>query len=125
MQIRDVTANDLDDVLALNEASVPHVNGLSADEMRWFFEHAAYFRQVRRDEQLAGFLVGLMQGLDYEYNSVSEARPRLRYKRSSNDSTIFQWHRRRRLGSSPNRPKLASASAPGSGMFEPKAVKVP
>ena len=65
MQIRDVTANDLDDVLALNEASVPHVNSLSADEMRWFFDHAAYFRQVRRDDQLAGFLVGLTQGLDY------------------------------------------------------------
>ena len=65
MQISDVTANDLDDVLALNEASVPHVNSLSTDELRWFFEHAPYFRLVRRDDRLAGFLVGLLPGLDY------------------------------------------------------------
>ena len=65
MQISDVTANDLGDVLALNEASVPHVNSLSADEMRWFLDHAPYFRLVRCNHRLAGFLVGLMQGLDY------------------------------------------------------------
>ncbi len=65
MQISDVTANDLDDVLALNEASVPQVNSLGMDEMRWFLDHAAYFRMVRRDDRLAGFLVGLTQGLDY------------------------------------------------------------
>ena len=28
MQIRDVNANDIDDVLELNEASVPHVNSI-------------------------------------------------------------------------------------------------
>lgn len=65
MQVSDVTANDLDDVHTLNEASVPHVNSLSMDQMRWFFEHAPYFRLVRLDDRLAGFLVGLMQGLDY------------------------------------------------------------
>ena len=65
MQISDVTANDLDEVLALNEASVPHVNSLSVDELRWFFDHAHYFRMVRREDRLAGFLIGLMQGLDY------------------------------------------------------------
>ena len=66
MQISDVTANDLDDVLALNEASVPHVNSLSSEQLGWFFDHAPYFRLVRRDDRLAGVLVGLVQGLDYD-----------------------------------------------------------
>ena len=66
MQVADVQESDLDDVLALNQASVPHVNSLTMREMRWFAEHAAYFRVVRREGRLAGFLIGLGPGLDYD-----------------------------------------------------------
>ena len=65
MQVSDVTAADLDDVLGLNEACVPHVNSLDIEAMRWFAEVAPFFRQVRKDGRIAGFLIGLGPGLDY------------------------------------------------------------
>jgi predicted GNAT superfamily acetyltransferase len=65
MQVEDVSKSDLDEVLALNEASVPHVNSLTTRDIQWFFEYAPYFRIIRRDGELAGFLIGLGPGLDY------------------------------------------------------------
>ena len=65
MQVSDVTAVDLGEVLELNEACVPHVNGLDIEAMRWFADVADFFRQVRKDGRLAGFLIGLGPGLDY------------------------------------------------------------
>lgn len=65
MQVEDVSASDLDEVLALNEASVPHVNSLTLRDLHWFFAHAAYFRRVRMNGHLAGFLIGLGPGLAY------------------------------------------------------------
>lgn len=66
MQVHDVSESELDEVLALNEASVPHVNSLTQRDMQWFLENAPYFRLIRREGQLAGFLIGLGPGLDYE-----------------------------------------------------------
>lgn len=66
MQVDDVTVSDLEEVLALNQASVPHVGSVDMDAMRWFAEHAPYFRIVRNGGKLAGFLIGLGPGLDYE-----------------------------------------------------------
>ena len=65
MQVEDVSVSDLDEVLALNEASVPHVNSLTLRELQWFHEHAPYFRLIRHDGRIAGFLIGLGPGLDY------------------------------------------------------------
>jgi predicted GNAT superfamily acetyltransferase len=65
MQVEDVSVSDLDEVLALNEASVPHVNSLTLRELQWFHEHAPYFRLIRQDRRIAGFLIGLGPGLDY------------------------------------------------------------
>ena len=65
MQITDVREVDLDDVLALNEAAVPHVNSLDRAALQWFARSAQYFRIATRDGALAGFLIGLQPGLDY------------------------------------------------------------
>jgi predicted GNAT superfamily acetyltransferase len=65
MQVEDVSVSDLDEVLALNEASVPHVNSLALRELQWFLEHAPYFRLIRHDGGIAGFLIGLGPGLEY------------------------------------------------------------
>ena len=65
MQISDVTPTDLDDVLRLNEASVPHVSSLDRTEMEWFANNAHYFRVASIDGTLAGFLIGLRPGLSY------------------------------------------------------------
>lgn len=66
MKIADVRQNDLEEVWALNDESVPHVSRIDRDEMAWFAEHAHYFRVVRRKTDLAGFLIGLRPGLDYK-----------------------------------------------------------
>lgn len=72
MQVADVSVSDLEEVLTLNEASVPHVNSLTLRDLQWFQEHASYFRLVRREGRLAGFLIGLGPGVDY-------ASPNYRY----------------------------------------------
>ncbi len=65
MQICDVSPHRLDEVLDLNETSVPHVSSVSINEMRWFGANAHYFRIAILDGELAGFLIGLRPGLDY------------------------------------------------------------
>ena len=65
MQILDVSSADLDEVWHLNQDSVPHVSSVESVEMAWFAKHAHYFRIARRDDRLAGFLIGLRPGLPY------------------------------------------------------------
>ncbi len=65
MQIADFRESDLDDVLALNEAAVPHVNSVDRETMQWFAANARYFRVARIEDVLVGFLIGLQPGLDY------------------------------------------------------------
>jgi predicted GNAT superfamily acetyltransferase len=65
VKISDATTGDLEDVWRLNEDSVPHVSSVDLTEMQWFANHAHYFRVAVRDEQLAGFLIGLRPGLPY------------------------------------------------------------
>jgi len=65
MQLLDITDTDLDSVLALNEASVPHVSSIDLDQLRWFASNAFYFRIARVSGRFAGFLIGLRPGLDY------------------------------------------------------------
>ncbi len=64
--LRDALHEDLDDVLALNEANVPAVGDVGIEKMRWFCEHAHYFRIAVADDRLAAFLIGLRPGTSYE-----------------------------------------------------------
>ena len=63
--LRDVGEADLGDVLRLNQASVPAVNSVDLDQMRWFAANAAYFRIAMRDGAFAGFLIGMRPGTSY------------------------------------------------------------
>lgn len=65
VRIRDATADDLETVLAMNEAAVPHVNSIPIEQMQAFLERAAYFRLATVDGRIAGFLVGLTPDMDY------------------------------------------------------------
>lgn len=64
--LRDVVAADLDAVLSLNDAVVPAVNRVDIEKMRWFADHAAYFRVADDSERLTAFLIGLRPGTDYD-----------------------------------------------------------
>ena len=65
MQILDIDRADYDAVLALNSASVPHVNNIGIDQLDWFAKNAVYFRAARINDRLAGFLIGLRPGTTY------------------------------------------------------------
>ncbi|HZD53125.1 MAG TPA: GNAT family N-acetyltransferase [Woeseiaceae bacterium] len=65
IEIRDIEAGDLEGVLALNQAAVPHVNSVPIAQIETFLREAAYFRVALVDGVLSGFLVGLTPDADY------------------------------------------------------------
>lgn len=64
--ITDVASSDLDEILALNEAEVPHVGRVDIARLHWFAANAACFRVARAGDRLAGFLIGLRPGTAYD-----------------------------------------------------------
>ena len=65
IELREVEDAALEAVLHLNEASVPAVNSVDLEQMRWFAANAAYFTVAIRNAQLAGFLIGMRPGTTY------------------------------------------------------------
>ena len=65
LAIRDVREHELDAVLALNNTAGRSILVLDAVQLRYFFDHADYFRVAEIDGQLAGFLIALRDGGDY------------------------------------------------------------
>jgi len=74
--IRDVRAHELDSVLALNNAAGPGILPMDAAKLRFFWDHADYFRVAEKDGLLAGFLVALSN-------------------RAPHESSNFRWFRER------------------------------
>ncbi|WP_421775391.1 GNAT family N-acetyltransferase [Gracilimonas sp.] len=66
MKIRNATKEDLPAVLALNEASVPHVTSEDLSEMEYYVDKANPFLIIEEEGELAGFMIVLQKGLDYE-----------------------------------------------------------
>ena len=82
LAIRDVSEHDLDAVLALNNAAGRSIIALDAVQLRYFFEHADYFRVAEIDGHLAGFLIALREGSDYQspnYRWFAERYPQFVY----------------------------------------------
>ena len=65
LAIRDVCEHDLEAVLAINNAAGRSILALDATRLRYFYDHAEYFRVAEVDGQLAGFLVALREGGEY------------------------------------------------------------
>ena len=65
MQFLRIEHNDYESVLALNADSVPHVNLIGPDELKWFDDNAACIRVAKIADRLAGFLIGLRPGTSY------------------------------------------------------------
>ena len=65
VSIRDIRSADLGWLLALNNASVPHVNLLERDGLAGILDLAAYARCTVQDGRPAGALIGLWPGTDY------------------------------------------------------------
>jgi predicted GNAT superfamily acetyltransferase len=63
--VRDATQHDQAAVLALNNASTPHVNALEPEQFAWIVASADYYRVAVRDGALEGFVIALRNGTDY------------------------------------------------------------
>lgn len=82
LAIRDVSEHDLDAVLALNNAGGQSIINLDAERLRYFFERADYFRVAEIDGHIAGFLIALREGSDYQspnYRWFGERYPAFLY----------------------------------------------
>lgn len=80
--IRDVREHELESVVTLNNQAGPTILPMDAAGMRWFGDHARYFRVAEVDGQLAGFLIGFTHGADYDsanYRWFSERYPQFAY----------------------------------------------
>lgn len=65
MQVMKITDRDFDEVLHLNEASLPYVSNIDHEQLQWFAEHATFVSVAKIDERFAGFLIGLRPGTAY------------------------------------------------------------
>lgn len=63
--VRDLDEADLDWLVTLNNASVPHVNHMERDGLADILALAAYARGVFQDGKPAGALIALWPGTDY------------------------------------------------------------
>ncbi|NIR32491.1 MAG: GNAT family N-acetyltransferase [Gammaproteobacteria bacterium] len=63
--IRDVSAQDLEALIELNECEVPHVNSVPLSLFEWFAQEAAYFRVARAEGRVVGFLAGLAPAMPH------------------------------------------------------------
>lgn len=67
MKIEPVVDGKFNDLLALNNASLPHVNLIDLADMQYFYDCAEIFNQVRTDQgMLAGFVIAMTTGRSYE-----------------------------------------------------------
>ncbi len=64
--IGDVSQSDLECIVEMNNAAVPHVNSLTFEDIEKFKNEAPYFRTAHKDGQLAGFLIALAPDVSYE-----------------------------------------------------------
>lgn len=65
MKIRNALKSDLDKVLELNQAAIPHVSSETREEMEFLFTWADPFWVVEQGDELAGFMIVLQKGVDY------------------------------------------------------------
>lgn len=64
--LRDVREHELDAVVALNNAAGPSILPMDAAKVRFFWEHAEYFRVAEQDGVITGFLVALSQDAPHD-----------------------------------------------------------
>ncbi len=66
VRIRPVTPDDHPVILPANNAEVPAVSHLDADRLATIVDHATAALVAEVDDALAGFVLGLPSGLDYD-----------------------------------------------------------
>ncbi len=65
-EIKPIEEQDFDEILALNEANVPHVNSIDHNELRSLGEQSKAFIKVEEAGKLAGLVIALAPGQAYQ-----------------------------------------------------------
>lgn len=66
LEITAVSRRSLDDILALNQGALPHVNSLSKGDMERLAANCAHFRACVSGGKVAGFLLAMTPDCDYQ-----------------------------------------------------------
>ena len=66
LRIRDTRTDELQDLLDLNQAHVPHVGSVSLDGLVHLYNEAVYFRVAESKDRIMGFLIALEPNADYD-----------------------------------------------------------
>ena len=69
IKILDVKINDLDYIIELNQNSRPAVSDMDMNSAEYFFKNSEYFKILKYDNNLIGFLIALSD--DSDYSSVN------------------------------------------------------
>jgi predicted GNAT superfamily acetyltransferase len=65
INIQNVNTNDLSRIHELNHGAVPAVSRVTQKELAHFLEIADYFRVIKIENNIVGFLIALTPGKDY------------------------------------------------------------
>ena len=63
--ISNTIADELPDILIMNQEALPAVSSVSIEDMKHFLNIADYFRTLKVENKIAGFLIALSPGKDY------------------------------------------------------------
>lgn len=66
MKIRDATPADFEAILRLNQASVHYLSPLDTERLAHLHAQAVCHRVAEEQEEIAGFLLALREGADYD-----------------------------------------------------------
>lgn len=66
MNIRKAEKKDLSTILSLNQNALPHVSSVEISDIEKFLEVANPFLVIEVDGTIAGFMIVLQKGLDYD-----------------------------------------------------------
>lgn len=99
MTIRKASEKDLKNILELNQAAVPHVSSVGMDEMEWFLKEADPFLVVESEGEIAGFMIVLQSGLEYQSLNYRFFCGNFKEFDYVDRIVIGEKHRRKNLGS--------------------------
>jgi len=66
IEIREVTTDDYDAIVSLNDAEVRHTSAMNRDRLQHLLDLATYARVATCDGEVAAFLIAMREGAAYE-----------------------------------------------------------
>jgi len=64
--IEKTSSSDLEKILILNQNALPAVSSVTLKEMQHFINIVEYFKTIKVNNKIAGFLIALTPGKDYQ-----------------------------------------------------------